>query len=248
MAQLEPTSTPRKEGRTVPVGLIVVSVLLAVQALFALRAGRITSAGICLGALGWAGMTLRNWYRKHGRAVPGTTAGQPLAAPLAAPGSALVAFVYPDQIDRFGELFAAVDLASQDVNVLAIDPSTCSSETGSAATFFSAESILRERDPRLVGVLARAAASAARPVALIRAAGLDPAAVVLDAALRLRASRVVVLRADDTSPAEQRRFCVTAWESLPSPRPALRVDLIAAGCAPLTLELVPDGAPRTWAP
>jgi hypothetical protein len=223
----------------VPVGLVVVSVLLAVQASFALGAGQITSAGICLGALACAGMTLRNWYRAHGE-VADTMPGEPLAAPLAVPGSALVAFVYPDQVDRFGELFAAVDLASQDVTVLAVGASPRSSATGAAATFVSAESILRERDPRLVGVLARAAGSAGRPVALTRAAGNDPAVVVLEVAVRLRASRVFVLRADDTSAEEQRRLCVTAWESLPSPRPGLGVELIAAGCAPLTLELMPE--------
>lgn len=220
-----------------PSGLVAVSVLLVVQAFFALRAGRITSAGICLGALGFAGMTLRRWYRARGAA-----AGELRAAPVAAPGSAVVALLYPDQMDHFGELFAAVDLAAQDVIVLAVGSSPRTAEPGAAATFVSAESILRERDPRLVSVLARAAASARRPVALMRAAGLDPAVVVLDAARRLRAARVVALRGEDTSTDEQRRVCVRAWESLPSPRPAMHVDLIASGAAPLTLELAPDGA------
>jgi hypothetical protein len=228
-----------------PIAMFVISALLAVQVYAALRAGRITAAGICLGALAFTARNLWNWYRaRREEPSPRGHAGEPLPAPPRAPGSALVAFVYPDQLARIGDLLAGVDLAMQDVVVLAIDPLAPSTAARSGATLVSAEGLLRERDPRLIGELARLVRSAGRPIALMRAFGPDNALVALDVARELGAARVVALRAEDASAEAQRTRCTAVWGTLPSPRPALRVDLIAGdGGASVTLDLAPDGAP-----
>lgn len=222
-----------------PVGLCLVSFLLLCQAVVALRAGRITTAGICLGALGYAALTLRSWYRARGAMAVGKPEHEP-----AAPGGVLVAIVYPDEVDRLGRLLAAVGPASQPMMVLAVDAMSSSVGTEPRATFSDAERFLRERDPRLRAQLSRVVAGAGWPVVLMSATGHDPALVVLDVALRLGASRVVVLRAEDTSTEEQRCRCSAVWDGLPSPRSGLHVEMIAADgdAPPMVIELGPAPA------
>jgi hypothetical protein len=211
-----------------PVALFAVLTLLAVQAYAALRAGNVTTAGVCLGGIAFAALQLKRWYRAHGGRL----------APVR--GRVLLAIVYPDQLDGFGNLLAVVDVDTQDVVVLVIDPCDGIAEPRSNARLVSPTDVLRDRDPRLTSKLARVMRSAHRPVSLLRAVGPDPALVVLDVAQKLGVARLVALRAEDSSADEQRRRCTSAWESLPSPRPVLRIDLISArGDAPMTLELAP---------
>lgn len=214
-----------------PVLLFFISALLGAQAFTALRSGHITTAGVCLGGIAFALLHLRSWYRAHGATL----------AP--APSRVLVAVVYPDQLDGFDSLFAAVDVDTEDVVVLVIDAWERFAEPGPAAFPGGTEGLLRDRDPRLTGVLARVMKSAYRPLTVMYATGPDPAHVVMDVAQKLGATRVVVLRAEDSSAEEQQRRCATAWKSLPPPRPVLRVDLIGARRdAPVTLELASDEA------
>jgi CheY-like chemotaxis protein len=212
-----------------------VSLLLFGQALLALHAGRITTAGICLGGFAYGAARIQRWYRARGAARDESAAAR---------DSALVAIVYPEQMGCVGELLAAAEPASRHVLVLAVEPGPGPAETAPGGPFASPAGILRARDPRLFAELGRAVAVAGRPVALMSAAGPDPAVVVLSAALRLRVSSVVVARAEDTSLGEQCHRCVLAWESLPSPRPLLHVKMIAAaGGAPVVLELAPSPSP-----
>ena len=219
-----------------PVGLVLVSFLLLCQAVVALRAGRITTAGILLGVLGYATLTLHRWYRARRTTGAGTSEDGP-----AAPGGVLVAIVYPDEVDRLGRLLASVEPAARPMMVLAVGAVSSSEETEPGTASASAERFLRARDPRLDAQLVRVVAAAGVPIVLMHAAGRDPALVVLDLALKLRASRVVVLRGEDTSIQEQLRVCSAVWEGLPSPRPGLHVEMVSADgdTPPLVIELGP---------
>jgi hypothetical protein len=212
------------------VPLLVVSFLLLIQTFFALHAGRITSAGFCIGALVYTTLTLWRSYRADAKADH-------------LRGGAVVALVYPDQAARVSDLLTAVDPTCQRVIVLAIDLSSRPSKASAGATLANAERFLHERDTHLIPTLARAVVSFGKPVALMRAAGPDPAVAALGVAAQLHARVLVVLSAEDTSVEEQRRRCALAWESLPAPRPALRVHLVAPGSdAPSIFDLVPGDA------
>lgn len=218
-----------------PVPLIVVSFLLLFQAIFALRAGRITSAGISLGGLAYATLLLVRWYQPRSASVK--DAADP------AGDRALIALVYPEQAARIGELLAAVAPTCQALVVLAIELSPSTSVTVPTATLASAEKLLQGRDARLVAALERAAVGRGRAVALMRSIGPDPAFVALDLAARLGVSRLVVLDAEDASVEEQRRRCTLVWNSLPVPRQALRVHMVVPGAGPVTFDLAPSHAP-----
>jgi hypothetical protein len=120
-----------------------------------------------------------------------------------------------------GELLAAVEGSSEALVVLAV--------TSSGSGFPGDESSMFE-------VLARKVAATGRPIAFMQASG-DPALAVLDFARRARASRVLVLRSEESREEEVRQRCLTVWRRLPSPRGALVVEVVAADTSLLRIEL-----------
>ena len=189
---------PRPKRASLRVSLIVLSVLLLVQGVVALRSGQVAVAGLCLGGFACATITLRSWYR--GRAMVLRVPAEP--TPSAVKARVLVAIVVPDQIPHLGELLGASDLGEADVTVLAIRPASTAREAG----------LEGDGDPRLAAEIARAVALAKRPVGLMRVVGPNPAFVTFAVALRLGASRVVVASDADTSAEVQRQRCALAWE------------------------------------
>jgi len=65
-----------------------------------------------------------------------------------------------------------------------------------------------------------------KPVSLIAVAGKEPYELILEAARKLRSSRVVIGASSTISADEQKRQSCQAWEHLPPPRPTLRLEIV----------------------
>jgi hypothetical protein len=185
-------------------GFFVVSALLLLETIMALRAGRMTQAGICLGALATALVLMRD--------VGGAARRTATEAPARARPITIAAILYPDQADGLDELLATTNPSSDDVTVLVIEP------TPEGAPALS-------REEALALSLCRATLRASRPITLMRATGADPAVIALEVAVRLQARRLCVLHADGSAAVQMQR-CTDVWRRLPGPRASLEIALV----------------------
>ncbi len=142
----------------------------------------------------------------------------------------IAAIVYPDQVDGLDELLATTNSSSDDVTVLAIEPAP-----GRPPAL--------PREEALALSLCRATLRASRPIALMHAAGADPAVIALEVAVRLRAHRLCVLHADGSAEVQMQR-CMDVWRRLPGPRASLEVALVTRREGETTTFTLPaSGAP-----
>lgn len=234
-----------------PTGLLVVAVLLLGLMFVALSSGKIAVAGICLGALFVTALTLRDRYRSRAAGLHGAARRESqVEAHTIARGGVLVAMVYPDQRPYLPTLITEAKPFSGVLVVLAVGLAHDPHHAASEALRVEADRLRGEQDPGLLGALEHAMRTAGQPVTLMRAFGADPAASALEIARLLCPSRLVVLRAADTSADEQRRRAVLVWESLRPPRPAVRVQMVSTGDEEtLTFDLDSAAAPlpcSTW--
>ena len=213
-----------------PIGLLLFAALLVVLTIVALLSGLSGVAAICLGALFTTAVTLRDRSRSRATGLHAVARrAVQVERRIIADGGVLVAMVYPDERAHLPALIAEAKLFCDVLVVLAIGPVTDPQHAASEALRVETDQLGREQNPELLGVLESATRAAGRPITLMRAFGADPAYSALEITRLICPSHLVVLRAADTSANAQRQRAILVWESLRSPRPAVRVKMISTG-------------------
>jgi hypothetical protein len=82
------------------------------------------------------------------------------------------------------------------------------------------------------------AEKAGKPASLVAMTGKEPYPLILQAAEKLRSSRIVVGLSSVVSASQQEREVNLAWEQLPAPRPAVTLEIVGGNHqAPIQIHL-----------
>jgi amino acid transporter len=140
------------------------------------------------------------------------------------PGNVLVAVNDPDTVNHLQRVMDTTDPKKLDLVVLSVNPQVSAKDRNGEKL---AERIVGEYEARLFSRVVHIAEKAGKPAALVAIPGKDPYSLILQAAQKLRSSRVVIGLSSDESPADQQREIEQAWEGLPIPRPKTLVEIAA---------------------
>jgi amino acid transporter len=139
------------------------------------------------------------------------------------PGNVLVAVRNPNSLDHLKKTLDKTDTRKIDIAVLAV---RMVSPAGSGEQTLDAGQLFSNQETELFSKVVALAEKAGKHVELIVVPGVDPNLVGVQTAQKLQSARIVAGVSTKMSPAEQGRRVGEAWEQLPSPRPALSLEII----------------------
>jgi hypothetical protein len=138
-------------------------------------------------------------------------------------GNILVAVHDPNNVRHLRKVLEKNDPTQSDVVVLSVNPNAPQDTRESKKL---AKRVMDEYETRVFSKVVYAAEKVGKPVSLVAVPGKDPYSLILQAAQKLRSSRVVISRSSRTSLDEQEKDIRQAWEQLQSPRPQVRVEIV----------------------
>lgn len=139
------------------------------------------------------------------------------------PGNTLVAVHDPNNLHHLQKALKENDPGKTDVVVLSVNRSAPQEPRKSKE---GAERVIDEYETRVFSKVVYAAEKVGKPVSLIAVPGRDPYNLILQAAQKLRSSRVVISQSLWTPLDEQEQKVSQAWEKLQEPRPLVSVELV----------------------
>ena len=139
-------------------------------------------------------------------------------------GNVLVALNDPDNVTHLQKVMAATDPKKLDVIVLSVNQNVA--EKGHDGEKL-AERVVDEYEARLFSRVVHIAEKLGKPASLVAVPGSDPYSLIMQAAQKLRSSRVVMGASSSNSRADQQHEIRQAWEQLPGPRPKILVEIFA---------------------
>ncbi len=116
---------------------------------------------------------------------------------------------------------------------------------GSGEFRLTADQICGRREIELFSKVVTVAEKAGKHVELLTMPGKDEASALIGAASQLGSSRIVTHLSPNLSMDEHARLVGLAWEQLPSPRPALVLEIFPENEPPIFYSLGPH-QPRLW--
>ena len=138
------------------------------------------------------------------------------------PGNVLVAVCDPDDVHHLEKVLEKTDPDQSDVVALSVNPR--SPDSGEAGT--EARQIVDDCEVRVFSKVVQAAEKAGKRVSLMAVPGQDPYGLILQAAQKLRSSRVVIGLSSKLSASEQEEEISEAWLLLPDPRPQILMEIV----------------------
>lgn len=159
------------------------------------------------------------------------------------PGNILVEVRRPDQMEHLKRVLKEVKPEEQDVVVVAVHHlgPMASSEYRPLA-----EQICTERELELFSKAVSVAEKEGKHVELLTVPGRDSCEALVQTAQKLESSRIVTTPLPNQTPDDQAREVGKAWEALPTPRPALTLEVVPLdGGEPHMYALGPH-PPRLW--
>jgi amino acid transporter len=137
------------------------------------------------------------------------------------PDNVLVAVNNPDRMNHLQKVMAATDPKKLDVVVLSVNPHATEGREGEKL----AERVVDDYEAHVFSKVVHMLEKVGKPVALLAVPGKDPYSLILQAAQKLRSSRVVIGPSSSVGLAEQQRAVEQAWRQLPGPRPKVLAEL-----------------------
>ncbi len=233
----------RLKGIDVPVGLTLITVLLFLLAgINVLTKKAATISGVTFTVVFFAAFTLSEKYykpkekrRSQGKARGKMEEGETERFRLGVrdnlspqslqvrPGNVLVAVHDPNNLRHLEKVLEETDPKKLDVVVLSVN--SRSPDAGREANQ-EAGQVIDDCETRVFSKVVHAAEKAGKPVSLVAVPGRDPYSLILQAAQKLRSSRVVTSLSSTVSPGEQEQEIERAWEQLPVARPLISVEIV----------------------
>jgi hypothetical protein len=159
------------------------------------------------------------------------------------PGNILVEASNPDHLDHIQTVLSQVNPEQQDVVVVAVHRLGL---LGSGEYALTPEQICSDREIDLFSKVVTIAEKAGKHVELLALPGRDDCETLVRAAQQLDSARIVTSPSPNLSTVEQARQVGRAWEKLPTPRPALTLEIVPPrGEDPQLFSLGPH-PPRLW--
>jgi len=138
------------------------------------------------------------------------------------PGNILVAVLAPYGLRHLEKTLEEIDPHNVDVVVLVVNVNA-PAESGDLD---KPDQVVGPCETLVFSRVVHIAEKIGKPVSLIAVAGKEPYELILEAARKLRSSRVVIGASSTVSADEQKRQSCRAWERLPPPRPTLRLEIV----------------------
>ena len=139
------------------------------------------------------------------------------------PGNILVAVDELHGLRHLQKTLEEIDPDNADVVVLAVNVNA-PAESGDLEK--QADQVVGDYETLIFSRAVHIAEKIGKPVSLMAVAGKEPYELILEAARKLRSSRVVIGASSTISADEQKRQTCQAWEHLPPPRPMLRLEIV----------------------
>jgi hypothetical protein len=138
------------------------------------------------------------------------------------PGNVLVAVNDPDGVNHLQQIMTSTDPKTVDVVVLSVNAR--SEEITTAGNL--AEKVVDDDEMRVFSKVVHIAEKAGKPASLVAIPGEHPYSLILQAAQKLRSSRVVISASSSKSLIEQQREIEQAWEQIPGSRHKVLVEIL----------------------
>jgi amino acid transporter len=158
------------------------------------------------------------------------------------PGNILVEAKDPEHLEHLATVLRDLKPDKQDVVAVVVHHIGF---LGSGEFRLTADQICGHREIELFSKIVSVAEKAGKHVELLTLPGRDEASALIAAAQQLGSSRIVTNLSPNLSMDEHARFIGLAWEQLPSPRPALVLEVFPDGANPGFYSLGPH-QPRLW--
>jgi len=158
------------------------------------------------------------------------------------PGNILVQASDPYHLEHLAAVLHDVKPDKQDVVVVVVHHIGF---LGSGEFRLTPDQICGNREIELFSKIVSVAEKAGKHVELLTVPGRDEASALIAAAQQLNSSRIVTTLSPNLSIDEQARFVGLAWEQLPTPRPAIMLEIFPDGGEPVFYSLGPH-QPRLW--
>jgi amino acid transporter len=240
-------------GTEIPVGLILITATLFLLALINVVTKKTaTISGSIFTVVFFTAFTLSEWHnhrkrkRGQGEQEKFRLDEQPdisMERAQVRPGNILVEVCRPDQLEHLRLVLKEVKPEEQDVVVVTVHRLGPMASSEYRPT---AEQICTQRELDLFSKAVSVAEKAGKHVELLTVPGRDECEALVRTAQQLESSRIVTTPGPNQSPDEQAREVGSAWEKLPTPRPALTLEVIpAAGGDPQMYALGPH-PPQLW--
>ncbi len=138
------------------------------------------------------------------------------------PGNVLVAIRNPARLQHLRRILDHTDTRKLDIVVLSVrqvDP-----KAGEYP--LETDQLFSDVETALFSAVVALAEKAGKHVELMVVPGSDPIAAIVQAAARLKSSRIVMGLSPKYSPGQQGKIVGAAWEELPEPRPSLSLEVV----------------------
>jgi amino acid transporter len=139
------------------------------------------------------------------------------------PGNILVAVDAPHGLRHLQKTLEEIDPDNVDVVALAVN---VNAPVASGDLDKQADQVVDNHETLIFSRAVHIAEKIGKPVSLMAIAGKELYELILEAARKLRSSRVVIGASSTISADEQKRQASQAWEHLPPPRPTLCLEIV----------------------
>jgi hypothetical protein len=148
------------------------------------------------------------------------------------PGNILVAVNDPDNLSHLQRVLTMTDPKQVDVVVLSVNPQVPADHRDGEKL---AERIVDDYEARVFSAVVHIAEKLGKPASLLAVPGEDPCSLILQAAEKLRSSRVII--GPSSSHTNQRHEIEQAWKQLPGSRPKVFVEISDTKQKPIQIDL-----------
>jgi amino acid transporter len=159
------------------------------------------------------------------------------------PGNVLVDASNPNRLGHIQLILNEINPAKQDVVVVAVHRL---GPVSSSEHRLNLEQICGPREMDTFTRVVSIAEKAGKHVELLTVTGRDEPSALVSVAQQLNSSRIVIARSPMLSPDEQARLIGEAWEHLPSPRPALSLEILSPDSDGNHMYSLGPHQPRLW--
>jgi amino acid transporter len=244
----------RVRGIEVPVGLTLITVTLFVLAgINVLTKQAATISGVAFTLVFFAAFTI---FERRRRAERKSTQGKARrvieegemerfrlevrenlspASLQVRPGNVLVPVHDPDSLSHLEKVLDVINPENVDVVALSVNVNAAEESRDLA---MQAEQVVDNYESLVFSRVVHLAEKAGKPVSLVAVAGKEPYPLILQAADKLRSSRIVVGLSSVVSASQQEQEVRLAWEQLPAPRPTATLEIAGGNHqAPIQIHL-----------
>ena len=159
------------------------------------------------------------------------------------PGNVLVEASNPKRLLHLDHVLKDVNPARQDIVVVAVHRL---GPVSSSEHRLTVDQICGVKETELFTRVVSIAEKAGKHVELLTVSGKDEPSALVSVAQQLKSSRIIISPSTSLSADEQARLIGDAWESLPSPRPALTLEIIGGDGDGMQIYSLGPHQPRLW--